>query len=321
MALTASSDADGTRLASAVALHRRRSCHSGRTMLEPRVVCPLCGSARGEVRYRLTVARSAEDVPGLVVRCRACPMWFKTLTAGAALPTAYPGEHGDDQVAARYLGGDAARALFRRILAGLSPGPGPSPRRLLDVGAGQAVLLEEAARLGFVVEGIDHCAANADAARARGFAVAHAAAEALAIENRFDVVTMLDIVEHLLDPVDVLRRACRALRPGGELVVYTPNHRALVVGLAKALYVIGVRYPVREIFGRNHVAFFDDRSLPRALRRAGLEVRALRRAPYDPARPGQEISALDLLAVGAVEALGRPFGRVFRMLAYARRPR
>lgn len=290
-------------------------------MPPPRAVCPLCGSASGEVRYRLTVARSAEDVPGLVVRCRACPMWFKTLPAGGAIPTAYPGEHGDDPLAARYLGSDATRALFRRILAEVSLNPGPAPRRLLDIGTGQATLLEEAARLGFVAEGIDHCAANAESARARGFDVAHASAESLTAEDRFDVITMLDIVEHLLDPVDVLRRACRALRPGGELVVYTPNHRALVVALAKALYALGVHYPVREIFGRNHVAFFDDRSLPLALRRAGLELRALHRAPYDPARPGQAISALNLLAVGAMETLGRPFGRVFRILAYARRPR
>jgi hypothetical protein len=103
--------------------------------------------------------------------------------------------------------------------------------------------------------------------------------------------------------------------------VYTPNHRALVVELAKLLHAIGIRYPVQEIFGRNHVAFFDDRSLPLALRRAGLELRSLRYAPYDPARPGQEISQLNLLAVQGVEWLGRPLDRVFRMLAYARRPR
>jgi 2-polyprenyl-3-methyl-5-hydroxy-6-metoxy-1,4-benzoquinol methylase len=282
--------------------------------------CPLCGDADGEVRYDLTPGESAEDVPGLVIRCRACAMWFKAVEDPDALPTDYPGEHGDDPLAARYLGGAAARAFFREILTEVRRARREPAPRLLDIGAGAAVLLEEAARLGFAAEGIDRSPANAAAARARGFAVAHAAAESLDLAERFDVVTMLDIIEHVLDPLDVLRRVHRALKPGGDLIVYTPNHRALVVELAKLLHAAGIRYPVRQLFGRNHVAFFDDRSLPRALRRAGFDLQALRRAPYDPARPGQEISPLNLLAIRAVEAVGRPFGRVFRLLAYARRP-
>ena len=75
-------------------------------------------------------------------------MWFKTLSDPAGLPTAYAGEHGADDVAATYLLGDAARALFRQALAPLAPAGTAAPR-LLDVGAAQGALLEEAARLGF----------------------------------------------------------------------------------------------------------------------------------------------------------------------------
>lgn len=279
--------------------------------------CLLCGSGTALV-YDFRALGGADDVPGLVVRCRACGMWFKAVDP-AALRTAYPGEHGDDPLASVYLGGDAARAVFRQVLDGVRPDTGARPPRLLDIGAGQAALLDEAARLGFAATGIDHNADNAAAARARGFAVAHAAAETLDAEAAYDVVTMLDVIEHLVDPLDVLRRIHRALRPGGELVVYTPNHRALVVAAARGLYRLGLRYPVIDLFGRNHIAFFDDRSLPAALRRAGFVPRELRRAAYDPARPGQEVSVLDLAAVTALEWLGRPFGRVFRLLAYARR--
>lgn len=278
--------------------------------------CPICRAAASELVYDLTMANGAEEIPGLVIRCRQCGMWFKSTLH--AIPTDYPFEHGDDPLAAEYLGGSAARALFQEILAAVRPADGG--RHLLDIGCGSGVLLEEARRLGFVAHGLDHSAVNVAAARAKGFAVQHAAAETLEAEQAYDVVTMLDIVEHLADPVDVLRRAARALVPGGALVVYTPNHRAVIVALARVLHALRVRYPVREIFGRNHVAFFDDRTLPEALRRAGLEVGPVRFTRYDTARPGQEVSALDMLAVTAAEWAGKPFDRVFRMLAYARRP-
>ena len=285
-----------------------------------RTTCPLCGSSAHETVYDLTATQSSEDVPGLVVRCRACPMWFKVLTDPDGIPTAYPGEYGDDALAAAYLVSSAARSLFLRVLAGVQVNSFGAMPRLLDIGAAQGALLEEAARMGFAAEGVDHCEANVSAARSKGLAVTHAAAEDLSVRDTFDVITMMDIIEHLQDPLGVLRMAYRGLKPGGELVVYTPNHRAAVVVLSKVLHAAGIRYPVQEIFGRNHLVFFDDRSLPLALEKAGFEVRVQQLFPYDTARPGQVVSPVNLAVVGCAEWLGKPFNRVFRMLVYARKP-
>jgi 2-polyprenyl-3-methyl-5-hydroxy-6-metoxy-1,4-benzoquinol methylase len=280
--------------------------------------CPVCGSVDTEIAYDLRTASGPEAVPGMVHRCRACPMWFKDLGEGGAIPTAYAGEHGDDAVAATYLEGDAARAVFRDALVPLVASG--TAGRLLDIGAAQGVLLEEATRLGFEAEGIDHCAENVRDACARGRRVRLAAAETLEDRDAFDVVTLMDIIEHVTDPVGVLAACHRALRPGGTLVVYTPNHRAVIVSLAKLLHRVGMRHPVTEFFGRNHVCFFDDRSLPLALERAGFRIRALQQSSYDPARPGQEVSRASLAAVALTEWIGRPLGRVFRLLAYAEKP-
>lgn len=293
------------------------------SLFEPGTVtgsCPLCGSVDPVVIYDLTRASSADAVPGTVLRCGACGMWFKRLLDGGAIPTAYPGEHGGDAVARTYLQGPAARALFRSVLQHVKRSLGAQRPRLLDVGAGDGTLLEEAHRLGFDAQGIDHCQSNVEAARARGLDVRLGAAEDLGDRAAFDAVTMMDILEHVSEPMRILASARRALKPGGELVVYTPNHRAVVVKLARLLHHFGVTYPVEEIFGRNHVCFFDDRSLPRAIEAAGFQMRSLEQLPYDPARPGQEISPLNLAVVTLVERLGRPFGRGFRMLAYAQRP-
>ncbi len=280
--------------------------------------CPLCGSTTGRVMYTLTAAATIEDVPGTVIACDRCPMWFKALAPGTTLPIEYPGEVGDDPIAAAYLLGDTARELFRTALTPLAPRPG-APARLLDIGAGQGALLEEAARLGFTAEGLEHAPGNVAAARARGLAMHHGTAETLDAQAAYDVITLMDVIEHLLDPLAVLRRVHAALRPGGTLVVYTPNHRALVVGFARLLHAAGVRGPLQEFFGRNHVAFFDDRSLPLALARAGFQLLGMERFRYDPTRPGQEVSAAQVAVVAALERLGAPFGRVMRLLAWARR--
>ena len=281
--------------------------------------CPLCGATDAPVRYDLRDASGPEAIPGVVRCCGACGMWFKVVTAADGLPTAYVGEHGDDPLAATYLHGEAARAVFRDALGGL-----PERRagaRLLDIGAAQGTLLEEAARFGFVAEGVDHNPDNVRDARAKGLAVRLGKAEELADEAAFDVVTMMDLIEHVTAPARLLAAAHRALVPGGTLVVYTPDHLAMTVRLARLLHRFGVGYPVAEIFGRNHVCFFDHRTLRGILERAGFADIAVRLRPYDPSRPGQEISPLNLAAISALEWLGRPFGQGFRMLAYARKPR
>jgi 2-polyprenyl-3-methyl-5-hydroxy-6-metoxy-1,4-benzoquinol methylase len=281
--------------------------------------CPVCASSTLDTIYDLSRVTSPDAVPGLVVRCMACRMWFKQLNDADGLPTAYTGEYGDDAMAQTYLLGPRARRLFRDALTEVKGRLPAAVPRLLDIGAGPGALIEEATRMGFEAEGVDHCGPNVQAARDRGLNVRLGEAEELEDETTFDVITMMDIIEHVTDPLRLLSAAQRALKPRGELVVYTPNHRAAVVGLAKALYRLGLHYPVEELFGRNHVCFFDDRTLSLALRRVGFELRRLEQFAYDPGRPGQDISPLNLAAVTVIERLGRTFGRGFRMLAYAQK--
>jgi 2-polyprenyl-3-methyl-5-hydroxy-6-metoxy-1,4-benzoquinol methylase len=282
--------------------------------------CPLCAHLELDTVYDLTGVSFVDAMPGLIVRCASCAMVFKHLNDPEDIPTAYTGECGDDETAQTYLLGEAARNLFRVALAETKQRQPADRPHLLDVGAGPGILIEEARRMGFEAEGIDHCEINVAAARGKGLSVRLAAAEDMDERDAFDVITMMDIIEHVPDPLRILNAAWRALRPGGELVVYTPNHRAAVVTFAKVLYRLGVQYPIQELFGRNHICFFDHRSLPLALKTAGFEMRALRQFPYDPARPGQEISPLNLAVVTLVERLGQPFDLGFRMLAHARKP-
>lgn len=116
-------------------------------------------------------------------------------------------------------------------------------KRALDVGCGAGLLCEPLARLGAAVTGVDAAAESIAVARA------HAGAMDLAIEYRtgelsalglepFDLVTSMEVLEHVADKAEFLNQLAAHLAPGGLMVLSTPNRtlasRALLVGAAEA---------------------------------------------------------------------------------------
>jgi SAM-dependent methyltransferase len=100
---------------------------------------------------------------------------------------------------------------------------GQSKPRILDIGCGTGGNLEMLAKFG-QAEGVDVSAEALEFCRARGLDnVRQGAAESLPYEDRsFDLVTGLDVVEHLDDDVAGLREIHRVLRPGGRALLFVP---------------------------------------------------------------------------------------------------
>jgi len=151
--------------------------------------------------------------------------------------------------------------LLGRSLAGL---------RLLDVGAGGGFLVEEARAIGLRAEGVEPSAWLCAQARSRGLPVHHGLLPHPDIGGHFDLVTLVDVIEHAPDPVHLLRQAAAAVEPGGCVVVVTPD----VTSVAARL--LGWRW---WHFRVAHVGYFSPRTLGRLLDRAGL-------ASFRSARPG-----------------------------------
>jgi 2-polyprenyl-3-methyl-5-hydroxy-6-metoxy-1,4-benzoquinol methylase len=125
-----------------------------------------------------------------------------------------------------YLGEEAGRrATGARLLDLIAPFVPAG--RLLDVGCGPGLLLDEARRRGYETIGLELSRASAGHARdALGLDVRELALEDFADDGDpagFDVVVLADVIEHLDDPVDGIARCGALLRPGGVLCVVTPD--------------------------------------------------------------------------------------------------
>ena len=117
----------------------------------------------------------------------------------------------------------------------------------LDVGCGAGLLCEPLARLGAHVTGVDAAPENIavaqEHAHAAGLAIGYHAGEVTALPPaRFDLVTSMEVIEHVADKRAFVATLADRLAPGGLLVLSTPNRtprsRLLLVGAAEAIGLI-----------------------------------------------------------------------------------
>jgi 2-polyprenyl-6-hydroxyphenyl methylase/3-demethylubiquinone-9 3-methyltransferase len=159
--------------------------------------------------------------------------------------------------------------------------------RVLDVGCGGGLLCEPLARMGAAVVGIDPSAENIAVARRHaeqaGLAVDYRAttAEALSAEGeRFDVVTILEVVEHVPDVSAFVAACASMLKPGGLTIAATINRTAKSWLLA----IVGAEYILRWLPRGTHSwdKLVTPGELSAALRAAGLTVAAETGVMYVP---------------------------------------
>jgi 2-polyprenyl-6-hydroxyphenyl methylase/3-demethylubiquinone-9 3-methyltransferase len=165
---------------------------------------------------------------------------------------------------------------------------GLAGRRVADVGCGGGLLAEGMARRGARVTAIDLAPGAIEVARLHalesGLSIDYrlAAAEQLAVElpGAFDVVTCLEMLEHVPEPAATLGALARLVRPGGHVVCSTLDRgpKSFLLGIVAAEYVLRLLPPGTHEYAR----FIRPSELARFGREAGLELADLTGMSYDP---------------------------------------
>jgi SAM-dependent methyltransferase len=267
--------------------------------------CPLCGAPPpGKPRFRFA--------PYAVGRCAGCGLWYLSpRLAERAMLDSYRSEDyfrgGDGPGYSGYLAQERSlRRTFRVLLDDLSR-RGMTGGRLLEVGCAYGYFLDEArGRFQYRV-GTDFAADVAAEARKSADEVLVGGLEQLGPPRpggSFDLAVLIHTIEHVYDPKALVRGLLEHLRPGGWIVLATPD----MGGLWRPL--LGRRWPFFK--PPEHVAFYDRETLGALLAAAGCDrVEPVSYVSYFPLslvlekllprRPG---------AGGALGALGRLTVRV-----------
>jgi len=159
---------------------------------------------------------------------------------------------------------------------------------LLDVGCGGGILTEAMAQRGAVVSGIDMGAAPLQVAKLHslesGVQVNYrqTTAETMAEENpaAFDIVSCLEMLEHVPDPASVVQACADLVKPGGNVFFSTINRNPK----AYALAVVGAEYLLRWLPKGTHEykKFIRPSELAACIRQAGLELVDITGLTYNP---------------------------------------
>jgi 2-polyprenyl-6-hydroxyphenyl methylase/3-demethylubiquinone-9 3-methyltransferase len=154
----------------------------------------------------------------------------------------------------------------------------------LDVGCGAGLLCEPLARLGAAVTGVDAAAQNVAVARI------HAKQSGLQIDYRagelseqglgtFDLVTSMEVIEHVTDPEAFIGQLVAHLKPDGLMIVSTPNRT-----LASKLFLVEAAERLGQVPRGTHDwdQFLTPDELSRLLMDAGMRVTAMQGIAFSP---------------------------------------
>ena len=222
--------------------------------------CPACDSDE---------SRGAGQKNGYhLFRCRQCHSLFSS-----SLPPAknlYDGYYGDHSP-------QVPPAIITRIeeVVG-SFGPYRSNNRLLDVGCGTGSYLSAAASQGWDARGVEVSKSALEQARSAGLNVFEGElGEASYPDAYFDVVTAVEVLEHVSAPLELVREIARVLRPGGLFWITTPHIRGLSYRLLDLQWSV--------ISPPEHLQIFSRTGMRALLTRAGFHHIELRTYGFNPA--------------------------------------
>src|SRR5947209_2147598 len=236
-----------------------------------RHTCALCGAEDAELVYPANTAGEAPvsefsctsgdlALHDDIVRCRECGM---VSSIPAMAPERILDSYAEMTDEAYLAEEEGRRELFRWVLGRvdgyLLPG-----RRLVEVGSNAGVFLSEAERAGFQARGVEPSRWAVETGRRLfGVDIEQGTAETLAAGDGADAIVMLDVLEHLVDPLAALTHLRGVVDSEGLVAISTINAASLHARLRRGAW---------PWFIRPHLHYFTPETLDAMLSRAGFEL-------------------------------------------------
>ncbi len=237
------------------------------------VTCWICGGAHvdlercGTIRIPLQpeqfrITSADYGTTGDIYRCRDCDFLF--------CPTIGDVLHQYERMAdATYEDTRRQRALqAQKILQTIEAHK--STGSLLDIGAGSGILVEQALKLSYSAIGVEPSIALSRTAQQLNLPVLTGTLPQSEFCGRFDIVTLIDVIEHVDAPLALMREASACMNSDAICVIVTPDVNSLAARL------MGSKWWHYRLA---HISYFNRKTLKRLLHEAGFDI-------VDACRPG-----------------------------------
>jgi len=223
--------------------------------------CRLCGSERVHelVRYNAIV----------VARCSSCRSGFIVDPKSKKTEelSSYSSSYEEEQRSGK---AKVCWKLFCKLTDGLA-----GTRNILDAGCGEGKFLDLAQAAGLETAGVEIVPHAASIAESKGHVIFSCPIGDDSIHGPpfYDMVTMWDILEHLCNPAEALKRVYQTLKPGGKLIIVTPMMDSIYDRLGLLLYKITQgRFDkiLRMCWNRQHLFRYHQFGIGKALQQIGF---------------------------------------------------
>ncbi len=240
--------------------------------------CPICRSSEIKSRYssiQNTETISVDDFKitdagygktGPIYQCGSCGFIFVLFPQKNIL------EYYDSMSDKEYEEGREYRTKQHKRLLERLHANFPRIKTILDVGAGTGMLIQEGKKQGFEVAGIEPSQWAVEVAQNHGLKVFKGILPHPELEHlHFDAITLIDVIEHVIDPINILNNCHSLLREDGKLLLVTPDVKSVVAR------ILGNKWWHYRIA---HVGYFSVKTITLALEKAGFEVIKIRRPSW-----------------------------------------
>lgn len=211
--------------------------------------------------FQITDARYG--VTADIYRCAACG--FRQCSGLDDVLKFYEDMHDEEYEDTRLWRAIQARKLLEIIATHLPQG------RLLDIGAGSGILVEEALKMGYAAQGIEPSQWLWQKAVDRRLLVHHGVLPHEGVSAPVDIVCLIDVIEHVPDPLGLLSQARRILSDHGIGVLVTPDVASFA---ARTLRSKWWHYRIA------HIGYFNRETIALALSKTGFEPIAIYRPSW-----------------------------------------